>query len=324
MFSRRQMAGAVLGSATLATPALAQAGWPHARPIEMIVPYPPAGGIDIMGRLVAKHLPNHLPGARFVVNNRVGAGGQMGGEAIFAARPDGYTLGAVATLSFATRLLDRPARWSTERFTYIAQVVDDAGAFWVKKDSPLQNLADLQAACRRGAESVSVGCAAGIGSDDHILLLAFEQKAGVRALNAPYNGTAIVIRDLLGGTIDVASYNNSEGVALLRQGTTRCLGSASAERWSAMSDVPTFREQGFDVIGGSARGFVAPPDLPPEIAQPLVAAFRTMLADPSFTEEATRLTLPLSILYADEYRQSVLREAELVQQLYRERPWSNN
>lgn len=307
----------------LARPALAQSGWPAARPIEIIVPYPPAGGIDIMARLAAKHLPNHLPGARFVVTNRVGAGGQTGNEAIFAARPDGHTLGAIASLSLSSIPLERPVRWKMEEFTYLAQLVDDPGALWVRADSPLRTLGDLKAAAARAREAVSVGSAAGIGSDDHQLLLAFEEAAQVRALHAPYNGTAPVIRDLLGGQLDVASYNLSEGISLLQEGRTRCLGAAAPERWSAMPEVPTFREQGFDVVGGSARGFVAPPGLPEEIAAPLAAAFRATLADPAFVEEAAKLNLPMRPLVGAEYRATALREAEGVKDLFRRRPWGN-
>lgn len=305
------------------SPAPASSGWPGARPIEIIVPYPPAGGIDIMARLAVKHLPNHLPGARFIVTNRAGAGGQTGNEAIFAARPDGHTLGAIATLSFSSIPLERPARWKVDEFTYLAQIVEDPGALWVRADSPLRSLADLRDAARRAREAVSVGSAAGIGSDDHQLLLAFEEAAGVRALHAPYNGTAPVIRDLLGGQIDVASYNLGEGIALLREGRTRCLGAAAPERWSTLPEVPTFHEQGFPVVSGSARGFVAPPGLPDEVAAALVAAFRATLADPAFLEEAARLNLPMRPLTGAEYRANALREAEAVRELFRRRPWSN-
>lgn len=313
--------GLIAGLA-LTIPALAQEPWPGSRPVEIIVPYPPAGGIDVMARLIGQLLPAHLPGLKIVVQNRVGAGGQTGNEAIFAARPDGHTLGAIATLSFSSIPLDRQARWDLARFTYIAQVVDDPGAFWVRADSPLKTLADLKAAAAKGAEAVSVGSAAGIGSDDHQLLLAFEEATGVRALHSPYNGTAIAIRDLLGGQIDVASYNLSEGIALFRDGRTRCLGAAAPERWSAMPDVPTFREQGIDVIGGSARGFVGPPDMPAAITGSLVAAFRALLASPEFAAEAARLNLPLRPLLGDAFRAATLQEAEAVRELFRKRPWS--
>jgi tripartite-type tricarboxylate transporter receptor subunit TctC len=324
MITRRALAGAALAGAAFARPALAQATWPAGRAVEVIVPYPPSGGIDIVARLLTKYLPQQLPGATFVVTNRVGAGGQIGNEAVFNARPDGYTLGTVATLSFITKALERPVRWKTEEFTYIANVVDDPGAFWVRADSPLRTIADFREAAAKRAEAVSVGTAAGTSSDDHLLLLAFEAAAGVKALHVPYNGTAIAIRDLLGGQLDVASYNVSEGLSLFREGRTRCLGQAAPERWSAMADVPTIREQGLDVLGGSARGFVAPPGLPAEITARLVNAFRTILADPAFLAEAERLNLPMRPLIGDAYKSAVMTEAAAAKALYERSPWSTN
>lgn len=323
MIGRRGLAGSILGAAVATRMASAQASWPAARPIEIVVPYPPGGGIDIMARQVARHLPDHLPGARFVVTNRAGAGGQTGLEAIFAARPDGHILGAVATLAISSIPLERRARWILEEFSYLANVVDDAGALWVRSDSPLRSLADLRRKAAEGAETVSVGTAAGVGSDDHQLLLAFEDAAGIRALHSPYNGTALAIRDLLSGQIDVASYNVSEGLTLMREGRTRCLGQAAPARWSAMPEVPSFREQGFEVIAGSRRGFLAPPGLPEEIRAPLDVAFRTLLANPGFQAEAERLSLPLNPVTGADYRALVLEEAAAVRALYARHPWAS-
>ncbi|MFC0386361.1 tripartite tricarboxylate transporter substrate binding protein [Muricoccus vinaceus] len=321
MTTRRALAAAPL-AAIMPCPALAQSAWPAGRPIEVIVPYPPSGGIDLMARLLTRHLPAQLPGAAFVVTNRVGAGGQIGNEAIFAARPDGYTLGAVATLGFITKALERPMRWRTLDYTFLANVVDDPGGLWVRADSPLRNATDLRAAAGRRAEAVSVGTAAGTSSDDHLLLLAFEAATGVKALHVPYNGTAIAIRDLLGGQLDVASYNLGEGLALLREGRTRCLGQAAGARWSAMAEVPTFREQGMEVLGGSARGFVGPPGLPAEITARLIVAFGAILADPAFVAEAERLNMPLRPLLGAAYRASVQAEEASARVLYERSPWS--
>ncbi len=323
MVCRRGFMAGILATGMAPRLASAEAAWPAARPIEIIVPYPPGGGIDIMARLVTRYLPEHLPGARFVVTNRAGAGGQLGNEAIFAARPDGHTLGAIGSLSLSSIPLERTARWTLESFGFLANVVDDACALWVRSDSPLKNLADFKAAAIAKPEALSVGTAAGIGSDDHQLLLSFEDASGIRALHSPYNGTALAIRDLLGGQIDVASYNVSEGLSLMTEGRTRCLGQASATRWSAMPDVPTFREQGFEVIGGSARGFVAPPGLPAEILGKLESAFRALLASAEFRAEAERLNLPLNPLIGADYRNAVAKEAATVKALYARHPWSS-
>lgn len=320
MISRRHLPLAGLG---LSVPFIrpARAAWPADRPIEVIVPFPPGGGVDAVGRFATHQVTPRLPGVRFVVSNRPGASGQLGMEAIFNAAPDGYTIGAIGSLNVSTLPLERPVRWKAEEFTYIANVVDDACGLWVLANSPLRSLADLVAALKRQPESVSVGSAAGVGSDDHLVLLGLEEKADVRALHAPFNGTAQVQRDLLSGAVNVASFNMSEGIVLMREGKIRCLGQASPARWSAVPDVPTFREQGFDVVIGSARGIVGPPGFPPEAARALEAAFAATFADLNYVRDAERVSLPLRPLVGQEYRDMVLAEGEVVRAMFARRPW---
>ncbi|MBR0682541.1 tripartite tricarboxylate transporter substrate binding protein [Roseomonas eburnea] len=320
MIARRHLPLAGLG---LSLPVLrhAHAAWPADRPIEVIVPFPPGGGVDAVARFATHQVAPLLPGARFVVSNRPGASGQLGMEAIFNAAPDGHTIGAIGSLNVSTLPLERPVRWKAEEFTYIANIVDDACGLWVLAGSPLRNLGDLVAALKRSPESVSVGSAAGVGSDDHLVLLGLEEKAEVRALHAPFNGTAQVQRDLLSGAVNVASFNMSEGIVLMREGKIRCLGQASPQRWSAAAEVPTFREQGFDVVIGSARGIVGPPGFPPEAARAMEAAFAAAFADPAFTRDAERVSLPLRPLVGAAYRDMVLAEGEVVRAMFARRPW---
>src|SRR3954468_22888178 len=103
----------------------AAAAWPEDRPIMVVVPFPPGGGVDQMARLLLPHVERHLPGAQFVVENRAGAGGQIGSEAAFTARPDGYTLGAVTSPALMTIAIERRVRYRVADFSYIANVVDD-------------------------------------------------------------------------------------------------------------------------------------------------------------------------------------------------------
>jgi tripartite-type tricarboxylate transporter receptor subunit TctC len=306
----------------LAAPAFAQTPWPGERAIEVVIPYPPGGGVDAMTRFGLFHAGLQLPGARFVFVNRAGASGQLGLEAIYNAAPDGYTLGGMGSLNISTLPLERTVRWRAENFSFIANVTDDPCALWVLAASPLRSLADLAAALRGRPESLSVGSAAGVGSDDHLVLLALEEATGIRALHAPYNGTAQVQRDLLSGAVDVASFNAGEGVALLREGRLRCLGMAAPARWALLPEVATFREQGFDVVLGSARGIVGPPGLPAPILHTLREAFTAAFETPRFTLEAERVALPLRPLVGEAYRAMVLAEADQVRALHARRPWS--
>lgn len=310
--------------ALLAAPALAQAQstapWPTARPIEVFVPFPAGGGVDTMVRGILQAVQPRLPGARFVVTNRPGAGGQLGFEANFNAAPDGYTLGAATNTAMNAISIERTPRYRPEEFTWIANVVDDPAAFWVHPDNPWRTLADLAAAARARPETHGVGTA-GVGSDDHILQLSFEEATGTRLVHIPYNGTAPTLRDLLGGRLPIGSFNMGEGITLLREGRIRCLGQAGPRRWEAAAEVPTFRDQGLDVIGGSARGIAGPPGIPAPITAALREAFRGALADPGFVAEAARLNLPLRPLIGEEYAAMMAADLASLRALWRRRPW---
>ena len=316
---RRQLLGAAAGAA-IAVPRVARAAWPSDRPIEIIVPSPPGGGMDMMARAAANAVQPRLPGARFVVVNRPGAAGQIAIEAMFAAAPDGYTLGAVPSPVFNTIAIERRVRYRVDEFTYIANVADDPGGFWVAAASPLRTLADLQAAARREPGALAVGTA-GAGSDDHLLLIGFQNASGVELLHAPYNGTAPILQDLLGGRLAVGSLNMSEGLALMRQGVLRALAQGGPRRWAPVGEVPTFIEQGFAVEGGSARGIVAPPGLPPDVAGRLREAFAAALEDPVFLAEADRLNMPLRPLVGDNYRAFILANDATLRALWARQPW---
>ena len=315
----RRAALGLLGAAALAAPARA-AGWPAERPILAIVPFPAGGGVDVMTRVLLQHVPRHLPGARFVVENRAGAAGQLGFEAIFRADPDGYTIGAITTPAINTIAIERRPQYRLDGFAYLANVVDDPGGLFVRPDSPLRTLADLKAAALRDPGALAYGTA-GIGSDDHLLGMAFEQAAGVKLSHVPYSGTPPIITDLLGGRLAVGSLNMGEGLPMLREGRARALAQGGTARWSGTPDVPTFGEQGVAVTGGSARGLVAPPGLPQAVREQLSAAIGAALADPAFLAEAGKLNLPLNPLVGDSYSRFVMANDAEAQALWQRRPW---
>ncbi|MBB3900323.1 tripartite tricarboxylate transporter substrate binding protein [Roseococcus suduntuyensis] len=321
MTTRRQLAGAGIG--LLAAPAAlrAQPAWPTEKPIQAIVPYPPGGGVDVMTRLVLPVVEKHLPGARFVVQNRAGAGGQIGFEASFNSAPDGYTIGAVAVPAINTIPRERAARYRPMDYTFLANVVDDPNTIFVPPNSPFRTLGDLVEAARARPGRINYGTT-GVGSDDHILMLALQAQARLEPLeHVPFAGAAPLLAQVLGGHIEVGVGNVAEILGAMREGRVRALGQAAAERWSAAPDLPTFREQGFDLVAGSARGIIAPPGLPDAIRQRLEQGFRAALADPDFLRDAARASLPLRIAVGADYRQLVQEVDNRVQELWQIRPW---
>lgn len=309
-------------AATLATPALAQSTWPGDRPIEVIVPVPPGGGLDAMARLLMPYVAAHLgANARFVVVSRPGAGTQIGNEAVFNAAPDGYTLGAITCPALPALPIERPVRYRTLDFTWIANVVEDPNAFFVAGDSPLHSLADLATAARARPGALSYG-STGIGGDDHIAMLNFEAEAGIPPMvHAPFTGSAPATQALLGGHIGLLVGNISEALALQRDGRIRALGVAAAERFAPLPAVATFREQGIGLVAGASRGFVAAPGLPAPVVARLEAAFAAAMAEPGFLRETERAGMPLRPLVGAPYRAMVEGMDDALRTLWRRRPW---
>ncbi len=317
-FGRRT---ALFGTACiLATPALAQRGWPAGRPIEIVVPFAPGGGMDIMARTVAPFLAACLPGARVVVSNRAGAGGQVGTEAVANAAPDGFILGACATPTVLSQPIERPVRWQPAELTYLAQIVEDPCGLFVRTDSPLKGLPDLLAAARRRPGDVPYGTA-GIGGDDHIATLLLEEAAGVRLSHIPFNGTSQLLVPLLGGQLEVGAFNISEALPLLRDRAIRGLALASAARDASAPEIPTYREGGVDVAASAGRGIFGPPGLPDAIRAPIEAAFADLFADPAWQEAAARAGLPLKPLVGAAYRTAALGGDAALRALWARRPW---
>jgi tripartite-type tricarboxylate transporter receptor subunit TctC len=313
----------ILTGATLVAPAIVRAqspGWPGGRPIEVTVPFPPGGGVDIMARAMLPFLTARLPGATFVVVNRGGAGGQIGNEATANAAADGYSIGAVSLPGFIALPIERPVRYRPSEMTLLANVVDDPCGLFVRAESPLRNLADAVAAARSQPDTVTYGTT-GIGSDDHIAMLAFEELTGTAFTHVPFTGMPQLFPQLLSGQIAIGAMNVSEALPLISQGKLRGLGQAGEGRWGAMADVPTYREQGIDLVASASRGFAAPGGLPAVVQGRLETAFASVLADPAFLREADRLAMPVKALVGQDYRDHVLRQERDMQALWQRRPW---
>lgn len=310
-----------LAATTLAAPALAQGPeWPKDRPIQVIVPFPPGGGVDQMARLVMPHVQKAVPDLRYVIDNRPGAASQLGLELLYGSKPDGYTIGAAVMPTLLSMAIERPVRYDAKQFVFIANVVDDPGGLWVLASSPLKSLGDALERAKAARGAVSIGTT-GVGSDDHLLIADLAQTAGTQFNHVPFNGFAPLQTALLGGHLDIGCFNMSEGLPALRDGRLRCLGLASAERLPVVQDVPTFGEQGIRMLAGSQRGIVAPPGLPSEISERLVEGFKAALASPEFLAEARKVDMPISAKTGQDYRASVFAAEGHLQRMWERSPW---
>ncbi|HEY8610653.1 MAG TPA: tripartite tricarboxylate transporter substrate binding protein [Roseomonas sp.] len=320
MLARRRLSMMVFAAA-LPGQAWSQARpWPTSRAIEVVVPFAPGGGMDVMTRAFLPFLQAELPGSNFVVVNRAGAGGQIGSEAVANAAPDGFTIGAAAFPFLVSAPIERAVRCNPVELTYLANLVDDPCGLFVTPDSPLRTLGELAAAARSKPGDLPYGTA-GIGGDDHLAMLMTEQAAGIRLSHVPFSGTAQILPPLLAGQLDVGAFNLSEALPLLREGRLRCLGLAMAERSPLVPEVPTYHEQGVNVVASAGRGFFAPPGLPQPIRDALLKAFQAAIASPGWITAAERQSLPLHPLLGDEFRTMVLGAEASLKMLWAQRPW---
>ncbi len=304
--------------AALAVPALARA-WQPDRPLTMVVAFAAGGGTDVAARTIARFMERDL-GVSIVVLNRPGAGGEIGFTELARARPDGHTIGFINTPHIVTLPIERRTRFRLEDFQLIANIVDDPGGIWVRADSPIRTFADLLTAARGDPGGVGYGTT-GVGSDDHLAMLALERKAGVRFLHVPFGGSAQVKQNLVSRAIPVAVMNVAEGVNEMRQGLLRPLAQMGATRWSEMADLPTLRELGFDVVEGSMRGMAAPAGIPPEALARLSQALQRTVADPEFQAAARNQFLPLRFLEPSAYLRELTALRENYQALWNQHPW---
>ena len=316
--TRRGLAAAAIG--TFAAPRLAHAVWPE-RPLQLIVPFAAGGGTDISARTMAQFLEREL-GQPVVVQNRPGAGGEIGLSAIADARPDGYTIGIINTPGIVTIPIERSPRWSLASFTFIAGVVEDPTTFAVHPDSLIRNIADLVAAARAKPGEVTVGTQ-GVGSAGHISALLLEQAAGIRLECVSYAGSAPAAVALMRRDIQVTTASLGESLTFAQQQPWRVLGLMAPDRSELARDIPTCKEAGYDIRGGSLRGIGAPSGLPEAVVRRLSAAISNVLRHPDFREASVRTFQPLRFLDSADYV-AYLREADAAHRaLWRMRPWNS-
>ncbi|UPY36876.1 tripartite tricarboxylate transporter substrate binding protein [Sediminicoccus sp. KRV36] len=304
--------------ALLVSPARAQE-WRPDRSVTMIVAFAAGGGTDLAARTIARFMERDL-GQPVVVMNRPGAGGEIGFTELARARPDGLTIGFINTPHIVTLPIERRTRFRLEDFSLIGNIVDDPGGIWVRADSPIRDFTALLAAARAQPESIGYGTT-GVGSDDHLAMLALERKSGARFLHVPFGGSAQVKQNLMSRAIPVAVMNVAEGIAEMRQGVLRPLAQMGASRWAPLADVPTLRELGFDVVEGSMRGMAAPAGLPADVLARLALSVQRTVADSDFQASAAQQNLPLRFLAPTDYLGELVALRANYQALWDQHPW---
>ena len=262
-------------------PTLAQADYPN-KPITLVVPFPPGGVTDIAGREVARNLTKYLNQA-VVVENKAGAGGNIGTQYLAASKPDGYTLGllTVSAMSIAPHVTKNLGFNPSQDFTPITNVIITEGAIVANAATPFSSIKEFVAYAKANPGKVSYA-SVGNGSIPHLTAEMFAQRAGVSLLHVPYKGTGPALQDLLANQINL-SFESSVGTSLnnVTAGRLKVLAITGAKRSAVVPDVPTVAESGFP--GFSAQGWFGlfgPANLPPKILETLNKAVTDALREP--------------------------------------------
>ena len=270
----------------LAVPALLAAGATPAaadtypsQPVRLVVPFPPAGGTDVMARLVFNKvgMTTHW---NVVVENRAGAGGNIGMDAVAKARPDGYTLGMgqTANLAINPTLYPKMPYDAVKDFTPVALVSAQPLVLIVRKDAPYKNLADLVAAGKGKQLSTA---SAGTGTVGHLTGEMFARRTGIKMLHVPYKGASPALTDLLGGQTDFYFATPPIALPMIKAGKLRALGVTSAKRLPLLADVPTVIEGGYAGFQAEDwKALVAPAGTPPEVVKRVNEEINKAIAQP--------------------------------------------
>ena len=287
----KSLALAAATAAILASngPVLAQA-WP-ARPVHIVVPFPPGQGADTMMRLLAEKLPATL-GQPVIVENKPGAGGSIGMDAVAKSAADGYTvvMAGSGPTSISPTLQKLPYD-TTKDFDPVTAVASVAQAFMVNANFPAKNLQELIAAAKAKPGALNYG-SSGQGTTQHLFVEYFASSAGIKLTHIPYKGTGPAMQDLLGGQIPFLSDTITAAIPQVASGKVRAIAVTSGKRSPLMPDVPTIDEQGvkgYEAIGWI--GILAPAGSPAAALDRLSAETQRVIAAPDMQKRMADLGL---------------------------------
>jgi tripartite-type tricarboxylate transporter receptor subunit TctC len=254
--------------------AWAQQPYPN-RPVTLVVPWPAGGSTDTHLRKLAEIASRHL-GQTIVIENRPGAGGNLGAASMPRTAPDGYTVTQITVTAFRQPVMQKVDWDPLKDFTYIIGVSGYTFGVVVKADSPFKSFEDLVAYARANPGQMSYG-STGNGTSPHLLMEQVAAKAGVQLLHVPFKGNADSTQALMGGHVMAQSDATGWG-KFVDQGAFRLLVTFGAERtrWGA----PTAKELGYEVVSYSPYGIVGPKGMDPRVVKVLHDAFKKAMDDP--------------------------------------------
>jgi tripartite-type tricarboxylate transporter receptor subunit TctC len=281
---------ALIAAAMIATSAQAQTGeWPT-KPIRLIAPFPPASTADVIGRVLGQKLSQRL-GQPVVIDNRVGASGNLGADAIAKAAPDGYTIGIVtsSTHAVAVSLSSKLPYDPLKDFTPITMIANSPYVLVLYPGVPAKDVKELVALAKAKPGTLNFG-SSGNGSTNHLAGELLKSMTGINIVHLPYRGAAPAMNDLIAGHIPMM-FDNIPAVLPQVQGKAiKAIAVAGAKRAAALPDVPTVAESGVPGFEASAWfGLVAPAKTPAPVLAKLESEVDAILKMPDVQKRFTEL-----------------------------------
>jgi tripartite-type tricarboxylate transporter receptor subunit TctC len=301
--------GAAAGLATslLARPGLAQERFP-AKPIRMFVPFAPGGTTDVQMRALSEAASRRF-GQPVVVENRSGAGGILGAQALIGTRPDGYTLAQMPVSVFRyPQMVAKPPFDPMKDFSWVLQLTGYLFGVVVRADAPWQSFTELLDYAKANPGKINYG-SPGTGTSLHITMEQIAQARGIEWTHVPFRGVAEDLQALLAGQINVSA-DASGWAELVKDGRLRLLCTWGAERARRFPDAPTLREQGIDVVSESPYGLAGPAGMDPAIVTILQDGFRDAMQDPMHLAVLERLDMSVAYLNSQDYAKAAQRQYE--------------
>ena len=312
--TRRTTIAALL-AALPAARAFAQAGYPD-KPIRLVVPFAPGGNADLTGRLFAEAMAKRL-GQQVIVENRGGAGGAIGAEAVAKSAPDGYSLvlGSTGTFLVSPRMTGGKPPYTLASFAPVALLSTSPMDIVINANNPIKDWTGMLAFVRANPGKLTVGHP-GNGSTNHLALLQMQKALDVRFNIIPYKSNGLALNDLLAGQIDAVIDQVPASIGHIRGGRLRAIVVTTARRAGQLPDVPTLQETGVkDFAATTPIVLMAPAGTPPDIVKKLNDAVADALSDPAVKEKLNDLGAETEALTPQQLTAFLQKEDAVVEEL---------
>ena len=300
-------------------PAMAQAEKFPSKPVTMIVPFPPGGVADIVGRPMAEAMGRIL-GQSVVVENKAGAGGAVGMAQVARAKPDGYTvlmaLVSISTIPVADEVLGRPAAFSLQQLTPIARITADPTVLAVRADAPYKTFAEFERYVKANQGKLNYGSSGTYGTM-HVPMEMLKLERDLKITHVPYKGAGPAVLGVLGGEIDLVATGPASVLSHVKAGKIRVVAHWGKEPLKSMPEVPSLEQLGVPVQFSQWSGIFVPSGTPAPVIEQLRLAAKQAAGDPKVQAAINAAGSPIQYLDAPEFAQFWAKDSKSLAEVVR-------